>query len=91
MPQFRLVGASILRDLFYCYMLSRMSCLYYDMFDMIICIWLCQYCYLFSISFGIQVMLVFVSVLAFRFVMSAPFDVSLRMPAVMFISDSVLY
>ncbi|KAM0013119.1 hypothetical protein Hdeb2414_s0045g00744141 [Helianthus debilis subsp. tardiflorus] len=32
-------GASILRDLFYCYMLSCMSCLCYDMF---ICIWLCS-------------------------------------------------
>ncbi|KAJ0873165.1 hypothetical protein HanRHA438_Chr11g0531801 [Helianthus annuus] len=35
MPLFRLVGGSILRDLFYCYMLSRMSCLCYDMFDML--------------------------------------------------------
>ncbi|KAM0018186.1 hypothetical protein Hdeb2414_s0027g00696331 [Helianthus debilis subsp. tardiflorus] len=51
MPLFRLVGASILRDLFYCYMMSRMSCLCY------VCMHLFMFsiCYLFCISIGIQV------------------------------------
>ncbi|KAJ0837387.1 hypothetical protein HanRHA438_Chr16g0777651 [Helianthus annuus] len=49
MPLFRLVGASILRDLFYCYMLSRMSCLCYDM---LICLYASDYVqYLLSVQY----------------------------------------